>query len=147
MCTFTNVLTFVKGSSFSSLPRSFIFILSLAMTLFASFSLSFLPAVCRIPDSIGREIEKKCQSIYPLKDVCVRKVKILKKPKFDSECPVLSHCVLGGVLQPGANVCVHPSNVHVRTFVCRLSTWCVYGGGTNQCTSKFSTIHHCFYLP
>lgn len=36
-----------------------------------------------IPDSIGRDIEKACQSIYPLHDVHVRKVKVLKKPKFD----------------------------------------------------------------
>jgi len=36
-----------------------------------------------IPESIGKEIEKQCQSIYPLKDCMVRKVKILKKPKFD----------------------------------------------------------------
>ena len=39
----------------------------------------------RIPDSIGRDIEKKCQSIYPLHDVYIRKVKVLKKPKFDGE--------------------------------------------------------------
>jgi len=36
-----------------------------------------------IPEVIGKEIEKKTQGIYPLKDVHVRKVKILKKPKFD----------------------------------------------------------------
>jgi small subunit ribosomal protein S3Ae len=36
-----------------------------------------------IPDSIGKDIEKVCQGIYPLHDVFVRKVKILKKPKFD----------------------------------------------------------------
>jgi len=36
-----------------------------------------------IPDSIGKDIEKKCQSIYPLHDVFIRKVKVLKKPKFD----------------------------------------------------------------
>lgn len=36
-----------------------------------------------IPDSIGKELEKKCSSIYPLQEVYVRKVKILKKPKFD----------------------------------------------------------------
>jgi len=36
-----------------------------------------------IPDSIGRDIEKACQGIFPLHDVFVRKVKILKKPKFD----------------------------------------------------------------
>jgi len=36
-----------------------------------------------IPEVIGKEIEKQVQGIYPLKDVLVRKVKILKKPKFD----------------------------------------------------------------
>jgi len=36
-----------------------------------------------IPESIGREIEKQTQGIFPLKDVMVRKVKVLKKPKFD----------------------------------------------------------------
>jgi len=36
-----------------------------------------------IPDSIGKDIEKACQSIYPLHDVYVRKVKVLKKPKFE----------------------------------------------------------------
>jgi small subunit ribosomal protein S3Ae len=34
-------------------------------------------------ESIGLEIEKQTQGIFPLKDVLVRKVKILKKPKFD----------------------------------------------------------------
>uniref|UniRef100_A0A8C0TNE6 Small ribosomal subunit protein eS1 n=1 Tax=Canis lupus familiaris TaxID=9615 RepID=A0A8C0TNE6_CANLF len=36
-----------------------------------------------IPDSIRKDIEKACQSIYPLHDVFVRKVKMLKKPKFE----------------------------------------------------------------
>merc|ERR1712137_1069383 len=36
-----------------------------------------------IPDSIARDIEKACQGIYPLHDVNIRKVKVLKKPKFD----------------------------------------------------------------
>ncbi|KAB0382553.1 hypothetical protein FD755_004470 [Muntiacus reevesi] len=36
-----------------------------------------------IPDSIGKDIEKACQSVYPLHDVFVRKVKMLKKPKFE----------------------------------------------------------------
>ena len=36
-----------------------------------------------IPDSIGKDIENACQSIYLLQDVFVRKVKILKKPKLD----------------------------------------------------------------
>jgi len=36
-----------------------------------------------IPDSIGRDIEKACQGIYPLHDTYIRKVKVLKKPKFE----------------------------------------------------------------
>merc|ERR1712066_705441 len=36
-----------------------------------------------IPESIGKEIEKQTQGIFPLKDTLIRKVKILKKPKFD----------------------------------------------------------------
>jgi len=36
-----------------------------------------------IPESIGKEIEKATQGIFPLKDVLIRKVKIMKKPKFD----------------------------------------------------------------
>ena len=35
------------------------------------------------PESIGVEIEKKCNSIFPLQNVFIRKVKVLKKPKFD----------------------------------------------------------------
>lgn len=36
-----------------------------------------------IPEVIGREIEKTAQSIYPLQNVHIRKVKLLKQPKFD----------------------------------------------------------------
>jgi len=36
-----------------------------------------------IPNSIGSEIEKVCRSIYPLQNVNIRKVKVIKKPKFD----------------------------------------------------------------
>jgi len=36
-----------------------------------------------IPDSIGKDIEKACQSIYPLYDVFIKKVKVLKRPRFD----------------------------------------------------------------
>lgn len=36
-----------------------------------------------IPDVIGREIEKSTQSIFPLQNVHIRKVKLLKQPKFD----------------------------------------------------------------
>jgi len=36
-----------------------------------------------VPEVIGHGIEKACQGIYPLQSVYVRKVKILKSPKFD----------------------------------------------------------------
>ena len=36
-----------------------------------------------IPYSIRKDIEKACQSIYPLYDVFIRKEKVLKKPKFE----------------------------------------------------------------
>jgi len=36
-----------------------------------------------IPESIGKEMEKQTQGIFPLKDCLIRKVKVLKKPKFD----------------------------------------------------------------
>ncbi|GFY60558.1 40S ribosomal protein S3a [Trichonephila inaurata madagascariensis] len=36
-----------------------------------------------IPDSIGRDMGKACQGIFPLHDVMIRKVKVLKRPKFD----------------------------------------------------------------
>merc|ERR1711879_898395 len=36
-----------------------------------------------VPNTIGKKIEKRCPSIYPLKDVYIRKVKVIKTPKFD----------------------------------------------------------------
>ena len=36
-----------------------------------------------IPEKIGKEIEKQCQTIYPLQNCFVRKVKLLSSPKFD----------------------------------------------------------------
>jgi ribosomal protein S3AE len=36
-----------------------------------------------IPESIGKEIEKATAGIYPLQNTLIRKVKILKAPKFD----------------------------------------------------------------
>merc|ERR1711870_76398 len=36
-----------------------------------------------IPEVIGKEIEKACQGIYPLQNTHIRKVKMLKMPKFD----------------------------------------------------------------
>jgi small subunit ribosomal protein S3Ae len=37
-----------------------------------------------VKEEIGKQIQTECSKIYPLQDNCmVRKVKILKKPKFD----------------------------------------------------------------
>merc|ERR1712042_145455 len=36
-----------------------------------------------IPDTMADDIRKACNSIYLLKDVHIRKVKVLKKPRFD----------------------------------------------------------------
>jgi len=36
-----------------------------------------------IPEIIGKQIEKETQGIYPLQNVFIRKVKVLKTPKFD----------------------------------------------------------------
>ncbi|EAN30538.1 Ribosomal S3Ae family protein [Theileria parva strain Muguga] len=44
-----------------------------------------------IPESIGKEIEKACKSIFPLQNVLVRKIKVLKKPKFDLTKLMESH--------------------------------------------------------
>jgi len=37
-----------------------------------------------IPESIGKDIEKSCQGIFPLQNVYIRKCKVLRAPKFDS---------------------------------------------------------------
>lgn len=64
--------------SFSAHP-----IILVARALFASvLSLS----CCSIPENISGEILKAVQSIYPMQNVYIRKVKALKKPKFDREC-------------------------------------------------------------
>jgi len=36
-----------------------------------------------IADAYAKEVETACRSIYPLHDVHIRKVKVLKKPRFD----------------------------------------------------------------
>merc|ERR1711970_196996 len=37
-----------------------------------------------VPEFIGKDIMKACEGIYPLQNVFIRKVKILKTPKFDA---------------------------------------------------------------
>lgn len=36
-----------------------------------------------LSENVSKEITKECSKIFPLENVLVRKVKVLKKPKFD----------------------------------------------------------------
>lgn len=36
-----------------------------------------------LADSISKQITKECSKIFPLENVLIKKVKVLKKPKFD----------------------------------------------------------------
>lgn len=36
-----------------------------------------------LSDNIGKQITKECSKIFPLENVLIKKVKVLKKPKFD----------------------------------------------------------------
>merc|ERR1712127_278431 len=38
-----------------------------------------------VPELIGKDIMKACEGIYPLQNVYIRKVKVLKTPKFDAQ--------------------------------------------------------------
>jgi len=37
-----------------------------------------------LTDALGEEIKTKCKFIYPLNNIYIRKVKTVKKPKFDT---------------------------------------------------------------
>merc|ERR1712182_159283 len=47
-----------------------------------------------VPEFIGKDIMKACEGIYPLTNVFIRKVKILKAPKFDAAMLAELHVVL-----------------------------------------------------
>lgn len=57
-----------------------------------------------IPEVIGREIEKSTQFIFPLQNVHVRKVKLLKQPKFDLGALLALHGESGGSEETGKKV-------------------------------------------
>jgi len=57
-----------------------------------------------IPDSIGKDIEKTCSAIYPLQDVFIRKVKVVKKPRFDLGKLLELHGELGSGTTGGAKI-------------------------------------------
>ena len=46
--------------------------------------LYFLPSSCRLDEKIEEEIRKGCFKFYPIQNVLIRKVKVLKKPRFDT---------------------------------------------------------------
>jgi len=55
-----------------------------------------------VPEVIGRQIERETQGIYPLQNVFIRKVKILKRPRFDLTKLMELHS--GGAASTGAKV-------------------------------------------
>lgn len=57
-----------------------------------------------IPDSIGKDIEKAASTIYPLQDVFIRKVKVVKKPRFDLGKLLEAHGELGTGASGGAKI-------------------------------------------
>jgi len=52
-----------------------------------------------LPDSISSDITKECSNIYPLHNVLIRKVKILKKPKYDVQKLMDAHGDSGTVTE------------------------------------------------
>jgi len=57
-----------------------------------------------VPESIGKEIERACHSIYPLQNVFVRKCKVLKAPRFDLNKLMEMHNDIAQVDETGAKV-------------------------------------------
>merc|ERR1712228_1071086 len=57
-----------------------------------------------IPDTMADDIRKACNSVYPLKDVHIRKVKVLKKPRFDLNKLMEMHGESGKAIASGEDV-------------------------------------------
>jgi len=66
-----------------------------------------------IPEVIGKEIEKACHGVYPLQNVFIRKVKMLKKPKFDLTKLLDAHGDSGVPVDTGAKVTVAADSLGV----------------------------------
>jgi len=62
-----------------------------------------------IPESIGREIEKQTQGIYPLQHVYIRKVKLLRAPKVDTSKLLELHGGADAVIADGGKVVERPA--------------------------------------
>lgn len=61
-----------------------------------------------IPEVIGKQIDKACSGIYPLQNVMIRKVKVLKAPKFDLGKLMEVHEAYSAVEDVGAKVAAAP---------------------------------------
>lgn len=70
-----------------------------------------------IPEVIGKEIEKSTSSIFPLQNVFIRKVKILKAPKFD----------LGKLMEVSATCMVNFFSLDNPPVTCHPKTCCLSG--------------------
>ncbi len=65
-----------------------------------------------IPEAIGKEIEKACQGIYPLQNTYIRKVKVLKAPKFDLTKLMEVRCFQSSRIDsPGMPLCLRNASV------------------------------------
>jgi len=57
--------------------------MSILVDLASKSSLNDLFKNLLTTDKVNKDITKECQKIFPLENVLIRKVKVLKKPKFD----------------------------------------------------------------
>ena len=57
--------------------------IALTLSTLSSHLLSIVTNSISYPESMAQEIEKQCQPIFPLQNCYIRKVKVLKKPRFD----------------------------------------------------------------
>lgn len=57
-----------------------------------------------IPDSIAKEIERQGSAIFPLHNVAIRKVKLLKMPKYDAQKLLELHTISGTSDETGMKV-------------------------------------------
>ena len=63
--------------------------------LHVTFWLLFVRWLRSLPETFKTDIENACKSIFPLQNVSVRKVKMLKSPKFDRTFTVHSNFTPG----------------------------------------------------
>lgn len=80
---------------------------------------------------VGKDIEKQCSGIYPLQSVYVRKVKIVRAPRFDVSklmevhgdyteevCTQARDVPFSSGLHGGSAVSMWHASAHVATCIC-----------------------------